>query len=61
MQEFLYTPFERSQNSESDVEGTGVGLAITKQLMELMEGQIEFQNLKPTGCQFTLSFPKAHI
>ena len=61
MQEFLYTPFERGQNSESDVEGTGVGLAITKQLMDLMQGEIAFENLTPKGCLFTLSFPKAHI
>ena len=61
MQEFLYTPFERCQNSESDVEGTGVGLAITKRLMDLMQGEIAFENLTPKGCLFTLSFPTAQI
>lgn len=61
MQEFLYTPFERCHNSESDVEGTGVGLAITKRLMDLMQGEIAFENLTPKGCLFTLSFPTAQI
>ncbi len=61
MQEFLYTPFERCKNSEADVEGTGVGLAITKKLIELMFGQVGFENLSPKGCLFTLTFPKVQI
>ena len=61
MQEFLYTPFERCENSESDVEGTGVGLAITKKLIELMHGHVGFENLTPKGCRFTLTFPKVQI
>ncbi|MEH6345724.1 MAG: ATP-binding protein [Bermanella sp.] len=61
MQEYLYTPFERCKNTESDVEGTGVGLAITKELMELMHGKVQFENLQPHGCRFTLSFPKVNL
>ena len=61
MQEYLYTPFERCKNTESDVEGTGVGLAITKKLMELMHGKVQFENQQPHGCRFTLSFPKVNL
>ncbi len=57
MQEFLFKPFERCKNTESDVEGTGVGLTITKELMGLMKGKIHFENIQPKGCIFTLSFP----
>ncbi len=58
MQEFLFKPFERCKNTELDVEGTGVGLTITKELMELMKGKIQYENQQPTGCEFTLSYPK---
>ncbi len=58
MQEFLFKPFERCKNTESDVEGTGVGLTITKELMGLMKGKIHFENIQPKGCVFSLSFPR---
>jgi len=58
MQEFLFKPFERCKNTELDVEGTGVGLTITKELMELMKGTIQYENQQPSGCEFTLSYPK---
>ncbi|MEY8204679.1 MAG: ATP-binding protein [Bermanella sp.] len=58
MQEFLFKPFERCKNTELDVEGTGVGLTITKELMELMKGKIDYENQQPLGCEFTLSYPK---
>ena len=58
MQEFLFKPFERCKNTELDVEGTGVGLTITKELMELMKGKIDYENQQPSGCEFTLSYPK---
>ncbi len=60
MQEYLFRPFERGTSTESSVEGTGVGLAITKKLMELMHGSINYKNLKPVGCEFILSYPKVN-
>ncbi len=60
MQEYLFKPFERGTRTESSVEGTGVGLTITKKLMELMHGSINYNNLKPVGCEFILSYPKVN-
>ncbi len=60
MQEYLFKPFERGTSTESSVEGTGVGLAITKKLMELMHGRINYKNIKPVGCEFVLSYPKVN-
>ena len=37
--------------------GTGLGLAVVKQKLAEFGGDIEVANLKPHGCQFTLSFP----
>ncbi len=58
MQEYLFKPFERCESTESDVEGTGVGLTITNELMGLMKGKIHYENIQPKGCIFTLSFPR---
>ncbi len=58
MKEFLFKPFERCENTETDIVGTGVGLTITKELMELMNGKIDYQNQQPVGCEFTLFFQK---
>ncbi len=60
VQEYVFKPFECGVKTESSVEGAGVGLAITKKLMELMNGKIVFKTLKPVGCEFILFYPKVN-
>lgn len=54
--EHIFERFYRSA-SVSHVEGTGVGLAIVKQIMELHGGNVGVFNTRDEGCQFYLVFP----
>jgi signal transduction histidine kinase len=58
-QKQLFSKFYRVKNKEtSEVSGTGLGLWITKQLVEKMGGKIGAQSIKGTGSRFFVSFPK---
>ena len=54
----LFVPFERlgAENSPM-VEGTGVGLALTKMLVEGMGGEIDFVSQPSVGSTFTVLLP----
>ncbi|MDH5559635.1 MAG: PAS domain S-box protein [Deltaproteobacteria bacterium] len=59
--EKLFEPFERLGKEASNIEGTGIGLVLTKKLVELMQGGIEFENKPGEGLAFTLTFPLVKI
>ncbi len=54
----IFEPFERERTSTvSGIQGTGLGMSITKNLVELMNGQIAVESQKGVGSEFTLTFP----
>lgn len=54
----LYQPFERVQDStNSRVAGTGLGMAITKNLTDLMSGDIQVESRPGEGTTFTVTLP----
>lgn len=56
--EHIFEPFERERTSTvSGILGTGLGMPITKNLTELMNGQIALESQKDHGTTFTLTFP----
>ncbi len=56
--EHIFEPFERERTSTvSGIQGTGLGMSITKNLVELMKGQINVESRKGEGSVFTCTFP----
>jgi signal transduction histidine kinase len=57
--ERLFMPFERLGATSNDVEGSGLGLAVCKQLMEAMKGQIGVESAAGSGSTFWIALPVA--
>jgi len=53
----LFKPFIRIGDQQSEIEGVGIGLVITKKLTELMGGTIGMNSQKGEGCTFWVEFP----
>ncbi len=53
----LFRAFERLGQESSHIEGTGIGLMITKQLIELMGGSLAFVSAAGQGTTFTIWLP----
>ena len=53
----LYVPFNRLGEEQSEIEGTGIGLVITKRVVELMGGEIGVSSKKDYGSSFWIDIP----
>ncbi len=56
----LFEPFNRLGAEASKIEGTGIGLTISKQLIELMRGSIRVES-DDQGSLFTIDLPLSNI
>lgn len=55
----LFQPFNRLGAEGSNIEGTGIGLTITKRLVEMMAGEIELRSEAGEGSTFVVILPRA--
>jgi len=55
----LFTPFDRLGADRSRVEGTGLGLSLSKTLIEAMEGRINVLSKVGEGTTFVVALPAA--
>ena len=54
----LFDPFERERtSSDSGIQGTGLGMPITKSIVELMHDEIHVTSQKEKGSHFVLTIP----
>ena len=53
----LFEPFNRLGREKSNLEGTGIGLVISRRLAELMGGELRVSSTPGAGSTFTLSLP----
>ena len=57
-QKRIFETFERERNTTSShIEGSGIGMGITKKLVELMDGTIEVKSRQGEGSTFTVTVP----
>ncbi len=56
-QKKVFNPFDRLDADITKVEGTGIGLTITKRLVELMNGSISFESKLGEGTIFYVDLP----
>ncbi|WP_119421205.1 sensor histidine kinase [Desertibaculum subflavum] len=57
----VFEPFNRLGAEQSGTEGTGIGLAISKQLIEMMAGRIDFISEEGQGSTFWVELPEDGI
>ena len=53
----LFTPYERFGADVRKIKGVGLGLALSKSLVDLMGGTLELTSTGPTGTTFTVRLP----
>jgi CheY-like chemotaxis protein/anti-sigma regulatory factor (Ser/Thr protein kinase) len=53
----LFQPFNRLDAEESDIEGTGIGLTITRRIIEMMGGTVGVQSTVGVGSEFWVELP----
>lgn len=56
--EHIFEPFERAQDSTtSSIQGTGLGMAITENIVRMMGGKIDVESKLNEGSIFTITLP----
>lgn len=57
----LFVPFDRLGAERTEVQGTGIGLALTKNLIEAMEGSLRVESTLNKGTSFTVRLHSAEV
>lgn len=57
--EELFQPFNRLAAENSEIEGTGIGLTITRRIVEIMGGAVQVESEIDKGSRFSILLPQA--
>lgn len=57
----MFKAFERLGQETSEIEGTGIGLVVTKNIVEAMKGRIGFNSKEGIGTTFWVELPLAEV
>ena len=57
----VFQPFQRAGQETGPIEGTGIGLAITKRLADLMRGSVGFRSAPGRGSVFWIELPVPEV
>ena len=57
----IFKPFVRVGENQNTILGTGVGLSLSKSIMQKMDGDIYVQSIKGQGSTFTINIPASAI
>ena len=55
--EHIFDPFSRAESEVKEIQGTGLGMAITKSLLDAMGGTIQVKSTKGKGSRFCIRIP----
>ena len=57
----VFQPFNRLDAQNGSIEGTGIGLTITRRIVEMMGGQLDVESELGAGSTFWIELPIEHI
>ena len=61
LRERVFAPFDRLNAGMSGIQGTGVGLSLSRALCEAMNGTLSFESTVGVGTTFTVNVPRATL
>ncbi|WP_284450660.1 PAS domain S-box protein [Methylophaga thalassica] len=61
LQQRLFEPFDRLDKDTSDIQGTGIGLVISRELIKLMNGRFGFESKRDIGSTFWIELQRSSV